>query len=79
MIETKGGRIYVTMFDPEAPRNGTMEMIFSQNPVELVEWVVVDGSGVESVVKLGELSKNIELNSRLFSIPHTIADLKAGN
>jgi len=79
MIETKGGQIHVTMFDPEAPQNGTMRMIFDQNPVELAEWVVIDGSGVESVVKLGPLSKNISLNSRLFSIPHTIADLKAGN
>ena len=79
LIETKGGQIHVTMFDPEAPKNGTMRMIFDRNPVELAEWVIVDGSGVESVVKLGPLSKNIDLNRRLFSIPNTIADLKAGN
>lgn len=79
MIETKGGQIHVTMFDPQAPGNGTMRMIFDQNPIELAEWVIVDGSGVESVVKLGPLSKNIQLDSRLFSIPHTIAALKDDN
>lgn len=79
MIETKGGRIHVTMFDPKAPKNGTMRMIFSRYPIELVEWVIVDSSGAESIVELEKLDKNTELNSRLFSIPHTIADLKAGN
>ena len=79
MIETKGGRIHVTMFDPEAPKNGTMRMIFRRNPMELVEWVIVDSSGSESTVKLDKLDKNTELDSRLFSIPHTIAALNSGN
>lgn len=79
LIEVKGGQIHVTMFDPEKPNNGTMRMIFDQNPVELAEWVIVDGSGLESVVKLGPLTKNIELDSKLFSVQHTIAALKAGN
>lgn len=79
LIEEKGGQIHVTMFDPAKPDNGTMRMIFDRNPVELAEWVIIDSSGLESVVKLGPLTKNISLDSRLFSIPHTINALKAGN
>lgn len=79
LIEEKGGNIHVTMYDPAEPGNGTMRMIFDQNPVVLTAWVIIDSSGLESVVNLGPLTENVSLDSRLFSIPHTITALKAGN
>lgn len=78
LIETRGGRIHVTLYDPEKPENGTMRLIFTQDPVELVEWVIVEKSGLESVVRLGQLSKNAELDHRLFNIPYAIRQIENG-
>lgn len=77
LIEVKNDQVHVTMFDPEKPDNGTMRMIFDQDPMELVAWVVVDGAGLESVVKLGDLTTNISLENRLFSIPYANQQLEA--
>ncbi len=78
LIETKGGKIHVTMFDPEEPDNGTMRMIFSQNPMELVQWVIIDGAGLESVVKLGPLTKNTALDRKLFSVSWANTQIEQG-
>ncbi len=54
-------------------------MIFGRNPMALVEWIITDGSGLESVVRLGKLTTDISLSSALFSIPMTIRELGQGN
>jgi len=75
-LEAGSTQIHLTMFDPSEPGNGTIKMIFDRNPMALVEWIVVDGSGLTSVVRLGQLSTNLSLNSALFSIPKTIRALE---
>lgn len=72
LIETRGGQVHMTMYDPEKPENGTIRMVFDQNPMELREWVIIDGAGLESVVKLGAVTKNISLDRKLFSISWAI-------
>ena len=75
-LEAGRTQIHLTLFDPENPRNGSIKMIFDRNPMALVEWIIVDGSGLKSVIRLGRLTTNISLNSALFSIPLTIRALK---
>ncbi len=70
LIETRNGQIHVLMFDPEHTDRGTMRLIFDQNPMELREWVITEGNGLESVVRLGQLTKNISLDPQLFNIVH---------
>ena len=67
-IEEIEGRSFVTLFDPEKPQNGSMIMIFDNNPMELRQWVVVDRSGLETRVYLDNLQTGIELQNRLFNI-----------
>ncbi len=70
LIEVLGGQVHVTMYDPEKPDNGTMRMVFDQNPMALRSWVIVESNGLESVVNLGPLTTGISLDRRLFDIVH---------
>ena len=78
-IEEHGGRAFVTMFDPEKPRNGQMVMIFETEPVSLVEWILTDKSGLETHVYLNELQTGVDLGNRLFNIGWNINDFEARN
>ena len=75
-LEAGTTQMHLTLFDPAEPGNGSIKMIFDRNPMALVEWIIVDGSGLESVVKLGNMTTNISLNRALFSIPLTIRALE---
>lgn len=77
-LEAGTTQMHLTMFDPDRPENGSIKMIFDRNPMALIEWIIVDGSGLKSVVKLGKLTTNISLNSALFSIQQTIRTLNSG-
>ncbi len=69
-IEERSGRSFITLFDPEKPQNGSMVMIFDNDPMALREWIVVDRSGLETQVYLEELQTGIELQNRLFNISY---------
>lgn len=56
--------------DPEHPEYGRIELNFTGNPVELRQWVVVDGSGARTTVILGEMTTGLDLAAHLFSIYH---------
>lgn len=54
--------------DPEHPEYGSIDMVFTANPVELRQWVIVDEGGSETTVILGDLKKGMSLSGNLFSI-----------
>ena len=76
-IEEHNGRAYMTMYDPEKPRNGQMVMIFEIEPMRLVEWVLTDKSGLETHVYLDELETGVNLGSRLFNIAWNVTDFES--
>jgi len=78
-IEEVDGRAYVTMFDPEKPRNGQMVMIFETDPMLLVGWVLTDRSGLQTRVFLDELQTDVDLRSRIFNIGWSISDFERRN
>ncbi|MHC0052309.1 LolA family protein [Actibacterium sp. D379-3] len=55
--------------DPVHPEYGTIRLVFSDNPVQLRQWVISDDVGGETTVILGDLTMGGQLSSRLFSIP----------
>lgn len=75
-LEAGTTQMHLTLHDPERPAIGSIKMIFDRNPMALVEWIIVDDTGLESVVRLGKMTTNISLNSALFSIPLTIRALE---
>lgn len=53
--------------DPDHPEYGGIELMFTDNPVELRKWVVHDGSGGQTTVILGGLETGMSLSSFLFN------------
>lgn len=62
----------VTAQDPEHPDYGTIQLVFTADPVELRQWIVTDGSGERTTVILGDLRKGVSLGASLFSIQQEI-------
>ncbi|AXX99074.1 LolA family protein [Profundibacter amoris] len=54
--------------DPEHPDYGQIRLLFTSNPIELRQWVIVDGTGGETTLVLNELGKGMKLPARLFNI-----------
>lgn len=63
-----GNSTRVRAQDPQHPEYGTIEMVFTANPVELRQWVITDDAGGQTTVILGELRKGGNLPASLFSI-----------
>lgn len=58
--------------DPEHQDYGSLELMFTGDPVELRKWVVHDNAGGRTTVILGALETGMQLPSKLF-------DTSAGN
>ena len=54
--------------DPETPEYGTIELVFTDSPVELRQWIITDDLGAQTTVILGEMTKGERLGARLFDI-----------
>lgn len=54
--------------DPQHPEYGTIELVFTADPVALRQWVITDDLGQQTTVILGELTLGGNLSSSLFSI-----------
>ena len=60
--------------DPDRPEIGQIEMVFTADPIELRQWVIIDEAGFETTVVLGALETGGTLAARLFSIPQEAED-----
>ncbi|MEO1679169.1 MAG: outer membrane lipoprotein carrier protein LolA [Pseudomonadota bacterium] len=54
--------------DPDHPEYGNIRLVFSDDPVELRQWVITDEGGQQTTVILGKLQKGAAVNARMFSI-----------
>ena len=54
--------------DPKHPEYGQIRLLFTSNPIELRQWVIVDGSGGETTLIQNEMTKGMPLRSTLFNI-----------
>ena len=60
----------VTLQDPENPDYGFIQLIFTDNPVQLRQWVVQDNSGGRTHIVLDSLTQGRKLSNVLFNIQH---------
>ncbi|MEI2687988.1 MAG: outer membrane lipoprotein carrier protein LolA [Cypionkella sp.] len=63
--------------DPEHPEYGTIELVFTANPVTLRQWIITDDLGQKTTVMLGELKTGENYPPSLFSITNEAT--KRGN
>ena len=54
--------------DPDHPEYGTIELVFTADPVDLRQWVITDDLGSQTTVILGEKQQGVALPASLFSI-----------
>lgn len=57
--------------DPAHPEYGNIELKFTDNPVELRQWIINDGNGSQTTVVLGGLKVGGNLSNSLFDITKT--------
>jgi hypothetical protein len=62
------GATHVLAQDPKHPDYGTIELIFSEDPVALTEWIITDDIGSQTSVKLETLQPGGTYPASLFSI-----------
>ena len=63
-----GNKTSVLAQDPEHPEYGTIELVFTDNPVELRQWVITDDVGGQTTVILGEMKKGRNFPPSMFNI-----------
>ena len=64
---SKGSNIlHTTLARSEEPEQGTITMIFSDNPLSLRKWTVTDAQGVKTTVTLSNLESAVTLDPELF-------------
>lgn len=66
---TEGPSTIITARDPDNPDYGSIDLVFTDDPVELRQWVVRDAQGGETTVILGELALGTGFPASNFSIP----------
>jgi outer membrane lipoprotein-sorting protein len=59
--------------DPEHPEYGTIELVFTADPVELRQWIITDDLGQQTTVILGEMAKGGKLGDVMFSITNEMS------
>lgn len=76
-IIPKGGATEITLIRKEEPDTGYISLVFSNNPIALKEWSVVDSQGVKTRVVLSKIETDIPLSPNLFIIknPNLIQEL----
>ncbi|MEM1276608.1 MAG: outer membrane lipoprotein carrier protein LolA [Pseudomonadota bacterium] len=67
-IDRSGGQLRVKAVDPDAPDQGSITMVFTDSPLQLRQWVVVDNQGLTTTVALSEIRANVQLSGELFLI-----------
>jgi outer membrane lipoprotein-sorting protein len=65
-LEEKGGELRVTLVQTEEPDQGSITLVFGEQPMELRRWTVVDAQGLPTHVLLGDVETGVALDDELF-------------
>lgn len=68
----EGNKTIVTAQDPQRPQYGALELVFTDNPLTLRQWVVIDGQGNRTTTALSGLQNVGSIPATYFSIPTEI-------
>ena len=62
------GATRVLAQDPEHPEYGTIELVFTDSPVALREWIITDDAGNQTRVTLDDLVRGKDYPPSLFNV-----------
>lgn len=63
-----GTHTVVTAQDPKSPESGQIQLKFSDSPVSLQEWVILDAYGSQTTVRLDDVTTDMSFPRSLFDI-----------
>lgn len=66
---TTSNATVLTVQDPERPQYGQMQLVFTENPTTLRQWIVTTQSGERTSVVLGPIDTKAKLSRDLFDVP----------
>ena len=72
-IESGGGQMRVTAVDPNNPDQGKLTMVFSENPLELRQWIIEDAEGQTTTVALSGVRRGVDISIAKF-LPERVVD-----
>jgi outer membrane lipoprotein-sorting protein len=64
------GSLRISMYQTDEPKAGSVELIFTDNPIELKQWRVIDGNNKETNVGLYDIKLGGYLPNALFATPY---------
>ena len=72
-VRSDGTQTQVIAVDPENRRSGTITMVFTADPIELRQWIIVDPLGRKTTVILSDLRLRNDVPNDFFNIRKTAA------
>jgi outer membrane lipoprotein-sorting protein len=69
-----GTRTMVTAQDPQHPEYGSIQLVFTADPVELRQWVITDDTGSQTTVILNDMQTGVQIGDRAFNIQAEMAN-----
>ena len=66
--KSEGPITFIVLQDPDRPEYGSIQLMFTDNPVQLSQWIVDDNSGSQTQIVLGGWVQGQELPNILFNI-----------
>lgn len=67
-LQTRGNLIRVILAPREAFQEGSIALIFTQNPLQLKEWTLADDEGKKTRVALSQVKTGVSLPNDLFRV-----------
>jgi outer membrane lipoprotein-sorting protein len=64
----------VTAQDPDNPDYGSIQLVFTADPIELRQWIVTDNAATQTTVILNDVVPGGQIGDRLFNITAEMAD-----
>jgi outer membrane lipoprotein-sorting protein len=65
-VERGPGTVRITIVQTDDPRAGRLTLVFAERPLQLTNWVVVDGQGATTRVALSEIQNGVSIPAQLF-------------
>jgi outer membrane lipoprotein-sorting protein len=66
-FERGPGAIRITLIENKSPENGTLTLTFSDKPLELKQWTIVDQQGKSTTVVLSDAHYGVPVDAKAFT------------
>ncbi len=68
-VARQSGSLRITLIDPQRRDEGSLTLVFTDGPLELRQWTVLDTQGLSTVIALSSMEINPTVDPDLFFAP----------